>query len=126
MLEREENGLKIGVQAGENREKTRTATVYTCAVLKYGQNIKEDVSLSSWTVYILECADGSLYTGITNDLPNRIAAHESGTGAKYTRGRAPFKLAYTENCNSRSHASKREMEIKALKRADKPRTQDFF
>jgi len=80
---------------------------------------QEETVLNSWTVYILECADGSLYTGITNDLASRITAHENGTGAKYTRGRAPFRLVYKEECDSRSHASKREREIKTLKRADK-------
>lgn len=73
----------------------------------------------NWVVYILECADGTLYTGITNNLPQRITAHESGTGAKYTKGRGPFKLLYNEDCNDRSHATKREIEIKKLSRADK-------
>lgn len=73
----------------------------------------------SWAVYILECGDGSLYTGITNDLEARISAHEEGSGAKYTRGRGPFKLVYQEECVDRSRASKREIEIKALSRAEK-------
>lgn len=72
-----------------------------------------------WIVYILKCSDGSLYTGITNDLEGRIAAHEGGSGAKYTRGRGPFKLLYQEKCATRSAASKREMGIKRLSRADK-------
>ena len=74
---------------------------------------------SDWTVYILECADQSLYTGITNDLDRRINEHENGTGAKYTRGRAPFKLLYTETHSSRSQASKREVAIKSFDRATK-------
>ena len=49
-----------------------------------------------WTVYILRCADGTLYTGITNDLSRRIAEHESGQGAKYTKGRGPFQLVFEE------------------------------
>lgn len=72
-----------------------------------------------WVVYILECADGTLYTGITNDLDKRIAAHEDGTGAKYTKGRGPFKLLYREECENRSAASKRELAIKKLSRAEK-------
>ena len=72
-----------------------------------------------WVVYILECTDGTLYTGITNNLPARITAHENGTGAKYTKGRAPFKLFYSETCDDRSAASKRELEIKKLSRAEK-------
>lgn len=72
-----------------------------------------------WVVYILECADNSLYTGITNDLPARIAAHESGKGAKYTRGRGPFTLKYQAAYGTRSEASKREMHLKNLSRAEK-------
>lgn len=73
----------------------------------------------SWTVYILRCGDESLYTGITNDLARRIEAHESGSGAKYTKGRGPFVLLYKEVCADRSAASKREMAIKGLSREDK-------
>ncbi len=73
----------------------------------------------SWVVYILECADKSLYTGITNDLQNRIATHENGTGARYTKGRGPFKLLYKEPCKNRSEASKREITIKKLNRNQK-------
>ena len=74
---------------------------------------------SNWIVYILQCADGTLYTGITNDLAHRIKEHENGTGAKYTRGRAPFTLLYTETHASRSQALKREARIKSFDRAAK-------
>lgn len=73
----------------------------------------------NWTVYILQCADGTLYTGITNDLARRVAEHESGTGAKYTKGRGPLQLVYQESCEDRGLASKRENEIKALDRKAK-------
>ncbi len=73
----------------------------------------------TWIVYVLKCSDGTLYTGITNNLRSRIAAHRNGEGAKYTRGRGPFKIFYKENCASRSIASKRELEIKKLKREQK-------
>ncbi|MCB9982975.1 MAG: GIY-YIG nuclease family protein [Rhodospirillales bacterium] len=73
----------------------------------------------SWVVYILRCGDDSLYTGITNDLAARVAAHEVGTGAKYTKGRGPFRLVYEEVCTDRSEASKRERAIKGLSRAEK-------
>lgn len=73
----------------------------------------------NWTVYILQCADGTLYTGITNDLDARISAHEAGTGAKYTRGRGPFKLVFREVARDRASASRREIEIKALSRMAK-------
>ena len=75
--------------------------------------------MTGWAVYILACADGSLYTGITNDLDSRIAAHENGKGAKYTRGRGPFRLVYSEDCENRSAASKRERDIKSLSRDEK-------
>ena len=70
-------------------------------------------------VYILKCADDTLYTGITNDLENRIESHNSGKGAKYTRGRIPVVLAYKELCGDRASALRREFEIKKLTRAEK-------
>ncbi len=73
----------------------------------------------SWIVYILQCADGSLYTGITTDLERRIAEHNAGTGAKYTRARLPLKLVYEESAKDRSKASKREAAIKKLGRSEK-------
>lgn len=73
----------------------------------------------SWTVYILRCADGTLYTGITNDLERRVAEHESGQGAKYTKGRGPLQLVYQESCQGRGLASKRETQIKSLNRKAK-------
>ena len=73
----------------------------------------------NWTVYILKCADGTLYTGITNDPERRLAEHEAGQGAKYTKGRGPFQLVYQESCEDRGLASKRENEIKALGRKAK-------
>ena len=72
-----------------------------------------------WTVYILKCADGTLYTGITNDLERRMAEHEAGQGAKYTKGRGPFQLVYQESCEDRGLASTRENKIKALDRKAK-------
>lgn len=82
---------------------------------------KAIVGGTMWTVYIIECADGSLYTGITNDLDRRLAAHAAGRGAKYTRGRGPFVLRHTEAHATRSDASKRERAIKALDAAAKRR-----
>lgn len=75
--------------------------------------------MSAWHCYLLECADGTLYCGITNDLVKRLAAHNAGAGAKYTRGRTPVTLVYRESCADKSSALKREREIKALPRADK-------
>jgi len=72
-------------------------------------------------VYILECADGTLYTGITNDLEKRIGTHNSGKGAKYTRGRLPVRLVYFEKVAERGEATRREMEIKSLSKSGKER-----
>ena len=73
-----------------------------------------------WFVYILECNDQTLYTGITNDLENRLDQHNNGkAAAKYTRARRPVKLVYSEEQDSRSSASRREAEIKKLSRGEK-------
>ena len=78
-------------------------------------------SHSPWLVYLLRCSDGSLYTGITNDLPKRLKAHAAGRASRYTRSRLPVVLAYTEPQESQSAALKREAAIKRLCRAEKDR-----
>ena len=75
----------------------------------------------AWHVYIIECSDGSLYTGITNDLDRRITAHNDGRGAKYTKSRRPVRLRYSEPAADRKNASKREYAIKSLRKAEKMR-----
>lgn len=72
-----------------------------------------------WCVYILRCGDGSLYTGITNDLSHRLAMHREGKGAKYTKGRSPLTLIYHKTCADHSEALREEYRIKQLKRAEK-------
>ncbi|MBI4563166.1 MAG: GIY-YIG nuclease family protein [Planctomycetes bacterium] len=72
-----------------------------------------------WTVYILRCGDGTLYTGITTDLEARIRRHESGRGAKYVRGRGVAALHHWETCATRSAALRREAQIRRLSRAQK-------
>ncbi len=72
-----------------------------------------------WFVYLLRCTDGSLYTGITNDVPRRLAQHNAGTASRYTRSRLPVVLVYQEAQASHSHALKRELAIKALSRREK-------
>ncbi len=69
--------------------------------------------------YILQCADGTLYTGWTNDLTKRVRAHNDGTGAKYTRARRPVKLVYSESYDSKEEAMRREAEIKRMSRGEK-------
>ena len=70
-------------------------------------------------VYMLRCKDGSLYTGWTNDLKHRLAMHNSGRGAKYTRGRGPLKLVYSEELPDKEAALRRECAIKKLRREQK-------
>lgn len=70
--------------------------------------------MQGWLVYILECADGTLYTGITNDLERRLAAHQRGAASKYTRARLPVRLVHQEAHHNRSIASKREALIKSM------------
>lgn len=70
-------------------------------------------------IYILQCADGTLYTGWTTDLENRVRAHNSGSGAKYTRGRGPVRLLYSEAFDTKGEALKREKQIQKLTRARK-------
>ena len=72
-----------------------------------------------WAVYILRCSDDTLYTGITDDLPKRLKAHNEGKGAKYTRGRGPVTLVYNELCPDKSTALRREYTIKQLTRKEK-------
>jgi putative endonuclease len=79
----------------------------------------EPESATHWTVYLVRCGDGSLYTGITNDLAARLAAHNRGKGAAYTRGRLPIDLVYSEGAEDRSTALRREAAIKRMSRSGK-------
>jgi putative endonuclease len=72
-----------------------------------------------WYVYLLGCADGTLYCGATNDLKGRVEAHNAGTGAKYTRGRRPVTLVYYRPCQSKQSALRTERNIKKLPRKEK-------
>lgn len=78
---------------------------------------------NQWVVYMLECKDGTYYTGITNDLERRITEHNDSSpkskAARYTRARQPVKIIYSENCENRQEASKREFAIKKLSRGQK-------
>lgn len=73
----------------------------------------------AWIVYIVECSDGSLYTGITNDLERRVEEHGTGKGAKYTKHRGPVTVRYTEYRDSKGAALTREAAIKSLRRKEK-------
>ena len=72
-----------------------------------------------WYVYILQCADGTLYTGITNDLDRRLKAHNAGTASKYTRVRRPVAMVYQEEIDTKGNALRRELQIKSMSRQQK-------
>jgi len=78
-------------------------------------------AMSDWKIYIIKCADGTLYTGITTDLERRIEEHNAGTGARYTRARGPVELAWSESADTQSAALRREAEIKKMTRQQKLR-----
>ena len=100
------NGLALTVEV--------EAKAKEVAVLKLMKQLAE-----RWFVYILRCADGSLYTGITIDLERRIEQHNAGTASRYTRSRLPVELVYQEGSTTKSKALKRELAIKALSRKAK-------
>lgn len=77
------------------------------------------VFMDVWYVYILECSDGTYYTGITNDLDKRLAKHNAGRGARYTRTRRPVKMLWHEKVGEKSSAMKREIQIKKMARSQK-------
>ena len=77
--------------------------------------------MSEAFVYMVECCDGTYYTGWTNDVAARVAAHNAGIGARYTRGRGPVRLVYRESCPDKPAAQRREWEIKQMNRAQKQR-----
>jgi putative endonuclease len=73
----------------------------------------------SWTVYLLRCGDGTLYCGVTRDVAARLAAHESGRGARYTRGRGPLELLLTRRCRNQGNALRIELAVKRLQKREK-------
>jgi predicted GIY-YIG superfamily endonuclease len=72
-----------------------------------------------WYLYIVKCAGGALYTGITTDVAARVACHNSKKGSKFTRSRTPVRLKYSEECGDRSRALRRELEVKRMAREEK-------
>ncbi|MFO0705538.1 MAG: GIY-YIG nuclease family protein [Nitrospira sp.] len=81
--------------------------------------MNESPASPGWWVYIVECADRTLYTGMTNNLTSRLTAHAEGRGAKYTKYRRPVTLRYAESANTKGLALRREAAIKRLSRTDK-------
>ncbi len=82
-------------------------------------DLTNGVSAQTWFVYLLRCADGSFYAGISNDISRRVEQHNAGTASRYTRSRRPVVLIYQQAQSSRSLALKRELAIKALSRKEK-------
>lgn len=91
------------------------------AVARLRSELSSGEGEAPWYVYLLRCADGTLYTGISNDVPRRVTQHNAGTASRYTRTRLPVSLVYQETQATRSAALKRELAIKALVRRDKER-----
>jgi putative endonuclease len=85
----------------------------------YGPIRVDKLDSTFWFVYIVECSDGTLYTGISTDVSKRISTHNLGKGAKYTKTRLPVVLKWLKPCNNRSEASKEEHRIKKLTRKQK-------
>ena len=78
-----------------------------------------DKAADDWTVYMLRCGDGSLYTGVAKDLARRVAEHSAGRGAKYTRGRGPLEVVHVERGFARGDALRRELAIKRMSKRAK-------
>lgn len=85
---------------------------------------RDDANKKDHHIYIIECSDGSYYTGYTTNVERRLKEHNAGAGAKYTRGRLPVKLRHQESFKSRSLAQKREYQIKQLPRSKKEELMD--
>lgn len=92
-----------------------------CSTKADAKQKAENIAPENCRVYILRCADGTLYTGWTNDLTARVAAHNAGRGAKYTRGRLPVRLVYSERVAGKGEALRRECALKRLTREEKQR-----
>jgi len=87
--------------------------------LDLAQDTESDRSAGPWFVYLARCADGTLYTGIARDVTARIAQHDAGRGARYTRGRGPLVVCAVRRCCSKGDALRLELAVKRLSRADK-------
>lgn len=82
--------------------------------------------MNTWYLYILRCGDGIFYTGIVKDVEHRMAAHRSGKGAKYTKGRCPLEMVYQDECGNHSQGLRREAAVKKLSRDEKQKLADAF
>lgn len=82
-------------------------------------SVAEQFSMNQWFLYLIRCADGKLYTGISTDVEHRFQQHETGEGAKFTRGRGPLDLVFQQSVGDRSRASRLEWRVKRLNKKDK-------
>jgi len=111
---------QIGTRIDRRRKKKKTETPAAGTVEKTTEKTKVDEKSTEINyAYLLRCADGSLYAGWTNDLEKRLAAHQSGKGAKYTKAHLPVELAYHETFTTREEAMRREYELKQMTKAQK-------
>ena len=99
--------MKLGMENALISERKRARTL----VLPYNS--------MPWHIYIIECNDSKLYTGITNNLERRIKAHNCGNGGRFTKYRTPVKLLHSEECLTKSDALKREAQIKRMEKSEK-------
>ena len=89
------------------------------AGLEKKASCRKKKGVGKWSLYILQCSDGSFYTGVTNDLERRLKMHQAGKASRYTRTRGPVEMLYSETCGDRSSALIRECEVKEWPRAKK-------
>ena len=106
--------LHVGTHSVNQADPALSIAIHDAGPIISGMN-------SNWCVYIVECNDGTLYTGISNNIDKRIKDHNLGIGSKYTKGRRPVKLLGKWDCADKSHASKMEYRVKGLTREAKLR-----
>jgi len=111
--------LTPAAAVSQDRNARTAASVQAGGVRRTIPRVAARASSAAWYVYLLRCSDGTLYTGSTNDLTAREQKHNDGRGAKYTAGRRPVRVVYSEVCASRSAAQAREAEMKRCTRATK-------
>ena len=94
--------------------------MHTIIPIEMGKTDQNSVLVGkTWSVYLVRCRDGSLYAGVAIDIPGRVQQHNKGMGAKYTRGRGPVELVYSEEVGEQGAALRREYAIKQLSKAEK-------
>jgi putative endonuclease len=114
-LEKALYGGRLRLKAKKSKRLKRPKKIIRCAA----KQLKSAARKTPWSLYILECGDGSLYTGISNNVQKRFACHCKGKGARYTRTHQPVKLMYVEECGPQGMAMSREREVKRFPKKKK-------